>query len=500
MKQQDFDFMDEMARKALEDFQVPFNPDDWKVMEEKLNRKEHKTPKLWIFKGIEATVITLALLLLFTVFSVPKQTDYITSAQDGDNNTSAAQTGEHSIAMSGSNNHSESHLQSNQQQFAHLQSALQTQQQSLHGGSTQAGVVQLRKEEPKGAALLGGQSLSAAVNKTQKSSSMGTSGGFNLPFGLSLKGNNTINNNNNNKLSSLGNSNNNHLSSLNGNSLTQQVATAHHNPFISENQNNSNTKTTEDTENQVETNTRQLATSMLPTIGAGNGIGGGDEPLFELKRMKIKETYINRLRLGLQMSADANTDSGYGNSHLGYSAGWTLEAEFSYFFSIQSGLSVSQKNYRNQTEYVATSPADENKQYNVKEESVTRLTLVQIPLQIQGSFFRNKNWRLGISAGAMANFIVGKSFTGTQRLEHNGLTLFNTINPHDYERGWWQGAGLGNNFYCSVGGGFLAERQLTDRWSLLVQPQYYHALAFKPSAAGFKVGTFSMMVGVRGTF
>ena len=38
---QDFDFMDEAARKALENWEVPFDSQDWAKLEKQLNQGKH---------------------------------------------------------------------------------------------------------------------------------------------------------------------------------------------------------------------------------------------------------------------------------------------------------------------------------------------------------------------------------------------------------------------------------------------------------------------------
>ena len=61
-----FNDIDKLAREAFENFETEFNPEDWKLMEEKLNKKEHLMPYIWLYKGTEIMVF---LLILFTAFN-----------------------------------------------------------------------------------------------------------------------------------------------------------------------------------------------------------------------------------------------------------------------------------------------------------------------------------------------------------------------------------------------------------------------------------------------
>jgi hypothetical protein len=61
-----FNDIDKLAREAFENFETAYNPEDWKLMEEKLNKKEHLMPYIWLYKGTEILVF---LLIIFTAFN-----------------------------------------------------------------------------------------------------------------------------------------------------------------------------------------------------------------------------------------------------------------------------------------------------------------------------------------------------------------------------------------------------------------------------------------------
>ena len=63
----DFNEIDKLAKDAFENFEVDFNPEDWKRMEQKLNKKEHLMPYILLYKGTEAFVF---LLIIFTAFNI----------------------------------------------------------------------------------------------------------------------------------------------------------------------------------------------------------------------------------------------------------------------------------------------------------------------------------------------------------------------------------------------------------------------------------------------
>jgi predicted adenine nucleotide alpha hydrolase (AANH) superfamily ATPase len=59
----DFNEIDKLAKDAFENYEVDFNPEDWNKMEQKLNKKEHLMPYIWLYKGTEAFIF---LLIIFT--------------------------------------------------------------------------------------------------------------------------------------------------------------------------------------------------------------------------------------------------------------------------------------------------------------------------------------------------------------------------------------------------------------------------------------------------
>lgn len=455
--------IDKVAQESLSNLDIPFNPEHWGLLEAKLDRRE-KRPKFWLFKTVELTVVGLSLLFCFALPQKPVLPTSVGEEGQSEKGTTLNKKARETVANTVETNEA----------FAHLQSALAQQQQGLNAATQKAGSVSLLPKTATSA--FGGKSfqhqqaqqqqyaLYGGLKSGKNFDLSGISGGFNTPISTQQ-------------------------------TAMQLPADQQTNTLLLTTEQDAQTPSLSDLSTEER---RHIAELTLPVITRSTD--EVEDPLFELKPIKSSTNYKQRLRLGLLLGADANMDSGYGNSHLGYTGGWLLEAEFSYFVALQTGMQVAQKNYHTRGTYEVMSPFGEQKIYTIEEERVTRLTHLQLPLQVQVAFFRNKHWRIGASAGAMFNFIVAQSQVGTQKLYQQGMMLYNELNPNDFQRGWWQGASLRDNFYLTLGGGLLVERQLTDDWSLFVQPQYYHSLTQKIGRAGFKVGVFSMNVGVKKSF
>ena len=58
-------FIDDLARKAFENMEVPYQPEDWDLMEARLDKERKLQGQLLFFKGVE---VALVLFALWTVF------------------------------------------------------------------------------------------------------------------------------------------------------------------------------------------------------------------------------------------------------------------------------------------------------------------------------------------------------------------------------------------------------------------------------------------------
>jgi len=161
-----------------------------------------------------------------------------------------------------------------------------------------------------------------------------------------------------------------------------------------------------------------------------------------------------------------------------------------------TGVTFSQKSYESINTYSSELP--DAPSFVINEERNVHTTLVQIPLNFQAYLFRDKNWKLGLHAGIMAHFAMGKTFSGTQRVQENGLILYNELNPRNYERGLLQGGSWYENACLSVGGGLLFERQIANDISLAATLGYQYGVT--PFGTTKGLSALSATVGIKKGF
>ena len=71
----DFDKIDDLANDAFHDFEVDYNPEDWKLMEAKLDNKEHRLSHIWLYKGIEALLLVMILFTAVNFWTLQEDSD-----------------------------------------------------------------------------------------------------------------------------------------------------------------------------------------------------------------------------------------------------------------------------------------------------------------------------------------------------------------------------------------------------------------------------------------
>jgi hypothetical protein len=450
--QKDFNDIDKLAREAFDNFEVDFNPEDWKRMEEKLNKKEHLMPHIWLYKGVEAMLL---LLLVFTAFNIW----YANS--DTDSN--------------GKNSHSKDALNN---QFADVKNTE---------------IAQSNKKETlssnKNSASLPSESLNN-VNTEELATKANSHNTAKANLSANLK-NSTKNSNFENVNVSDNNIDRNSFSGLNTDSKLADELVAPSNNNIS-------------IQKDIETFNILSNNEILPIKLSSNKIGPGDE---EGKGISIKNNYKfpkiyrRQMRAALYGAADINFANSLGDASPGMSIGAFIENEISERFSIRSGILTSRKSFEKSFIKIYDNSAVEGLVYESKVNQTTTVSMLYIPVFFNTIVKRSEKWRISVNTGVSAAMLTNRFVSGTQRTSINqasgALTNISELNGNNYEKGFFQGGDAAQNFFMTVGLGMDVERQLGDRVTLFVQPMFNYAL----KTAGLDKDRFnqlSLNVGIKG--
>jgi len=513
----DFENFDKIAQDAFEGFEVDFNPEDWKRMETKLDKKEHLLPHIWLFKGIEAVVL---LLVLFTSFH------FWYSNTTNNSNVNANESGFTTAAHGLANDETTSAENQLYSDAAESESTAKEniKENTVNGTANQTFIpeyVENSASANDNSTFLLPNDTKILTNKEKKSA-------------LITKGNN-VNNNLNNNVLNYNNSINNAkskttqtsgLSKHNMNTMlppTIAIDNKSLNTTRSENQtiaaiatesneNNSTANKTTPNSNSDENSdaAQNLSNLSLEPIKLdkntlkGTGNGGGDEEGkgFAIKNsFKFPKIYRRQTRFSLLAGADVSFANDLGDNNIGLSTGVLFEREISERFSLRSGLLTSRKNYENTFTKTIDHSATEGMIYESKVYQKTTLSVLSIPVYFTGVLFRKEKWRLSLSLGTSAAFLTNRRVSGTQRTTvyqaAGSVTAITELNPAAYEKGIFQGGNTQINMYMTAGFGADIERQLGNHVSLFVQPMYHHGL-MSVGLGKDRLHTVSLNVGIKG--
>ena len=243
-------------------------------------------------------------------------------------------------------------------------------------------------------------------------------------------------------------------------------------------------------EKEAATNLRTMAIS--PILLADCALSTPTDPVVEIKKMVLKAPFKRQQYVSAVLGAGANLRNSMGNTSIGYSAGLTYEWELSERWSIKTGLIANLKRYdRND---VVQLQANDGITYQANQLKTTNLTVVEVPIDVQYTVFKADKWRLYLASGVSLNAVGSRIYTGNQEFTANNLTIRADLNSADFERGLFEGAAVERNAFISFGGGVGIERQLGDALSLYLLPTYRHAL----NAAGDDyIHTFNVNIGIK---
>ncbi len=468
--------------EVFEHFELPSSPNDWKRLEADLDKRKHRPLAVWFYKGLEIALMTGVFALLFQ------------------------------WAGSGSNDNSSS-IADNKQRQTNNSSANNIPNTTIAGAST-ASTASTSSNATTTNTLNTTTTASNSANNNNNSLHTNTSANTNsssserkkyihrtplatVRKNADIKGVEgfvpTSSANNNNKLNSA------HATHANG---------TNNNNSSSAN-NTLNNDDTKGDNNNSELST--IALLSLPAIEPEKASVKADpitDPAdFNLRKAKIVQPYVRVRKFGIIAGAEAHSRTEYGRAGSGFALGVFGEGDFSRLIAMQAGLQFSVRSFEQERSYTLDNTqlveGEEGLQHLVSEQRRTNSILVQIPVQLQFSVFRNAKWRIYAQVGASAYFNLSQTYKGqreTSLQQTDGALRYTTeIGKNDYEGGLLQSQSLADNAYLSCQFGLGIDRQLTERLSLSVQPSFQQSLT-RINKYGDKNQVISLQVGLKSNF
>jgi hypothetical protein len=468
---------DKAARDAFDDFEMPFDPSHWKRLEADLDRRRHKRiPAFWLFKSLEFVVVTAVFsYLVYGALPNTKVLDNSDLADNSQQNTLANTT--NNSANNTNNSHTNNTTQVGQNE-AEANSQYLANTYTLNSNTNGSKTI-INANKP--------------LIKTSKTANNISNFGLNTPTftinkaqaftaAVSHKGShqNTANNSTNNS-----NSN-------------------------SEKANATNTSNSEnaniDAENAKADQVWPYPNLTTISIDEAAKIKQADpEPNFGLKKAKPIQPYVRQVKVAVLAGVDAHSRTDYGKGTSGYTFGLVAEGEFNARFALQAGLAFSSRNYEQERTIIIDSSQNgqENLTHEVKELRTTHANLLQLPLLLQITAYRNQKWRIYTQIGLSFYLNFSQTYKGSQQTtlaQSNGSVRFTTnIDRNQYEGALFQTRQLKNNVFVNAQIGLGLERQLSDSWSLFVQPNFQYSLT-KMNSYGNRNHVLSLHVGAKTTF
>lgn len=140
-----------------------------------------------------------------------------------------------------------------------------------------------------------------------------------------------------------------------------------------------------------------------------------------------------------------------------------------------------------------------------------QLDIVHIPLDFRYDFVQTTKWRLYGSGGAAFNFVLGtaydidkkvlaRSSNATEAEIFNTNNLSSNLAKKDFTEGVTEGGGLPENTFMTVQVGLGVERFISQRWSFFFEPMYqqqFSGMGIGPNENSFK--TVSLRLGAKAT-
>jgi hypothetical protein len=477
--------IDQVAKDALKDYKVPFDKKDWIRLEKQLDKERDLMPHIWWLKSAEAGVMAL---LLFTIFNVTSsnQPPHTHSTENYDRTTTLTP----------------SSIFNNATTTKDKNSTFQMQEKDAAASNNELKEPQAFNEQTET------NSSKPTITKNASSDNNSINNSFNAnQFVTASKTNHSNSTTATNTTTDDKNTSTVLATRFNGNEVPNQT---NKNGFTGKDGtvNTLSTTTDKDVTNNLpgieNTATENFTTDkditrsvfsvlQIPTLDAKDGIKTTD-PIFELKRAKLELPFRGKNYVGAVVSTGSNFATSMGGTSVGYSAGLTFTSEFSRKLSIQTGAVIAYNKY-DLNEVILIDKIDGNTQ-EINQSKTSHLVIVEIPLDVQYTFFQSDKWKIYGTAGIVANVISSRTYTGAQVSATNGISLKEDLNSNNFERGAFEGGQIDQNIFLSIGGGLGLERQLGDKISLYILPVYRHGIT--PSGLNKdNINSFSVNIGIK---
>ena len=241
---------------------------------------------------------------------------------------------------------------------------------------------------------------------------------------------------------------------------------------------------------------------IINKINPNNGDEDEKNTAASLKRVKLALPFVRQLRLAGLAGMEMHSENSFGRGTASFLGGFMLEMDINRYFALSFGLQYARRNHELELNSQEISP--EGLIFNKKELRNTHLSLVQIPLLLQTNLFRNQKWRVYLNSGINANLILDKTYSGTLQINSSqtagNMRMQTNLNPREYEAGLFQTGNFKQNAFLTAQIGVGAERQLSDHFSLFVQPTYQFSLTRFGTNQRDKTRVVSLNVGLKTNF
>ncbi|MEM7105315.1 MAG: outer membrane beta-barrel protein [Bacteroidota bacterium] len=432
-------FIDDLARKAFENMEVPYQPEDWDLMEARLNKERKLQGQLLFFKGVE---VALVLFALWTVFQfLPANFPSSTSPSNAEEpamiipaDVERAEIQPTENILDESKETVAPGTNTTNPLNANAQSGKPVADGTLNNDIYQPSSKYNGKED-------------VAVNDENSADP--------LPPDLTLQPddmNETINQN--------------------------EIAYNKTTTLENLNETNSSIPTVESSLART-----ALSTVMLPARAPFTLEDNFEWAFFPIGGDPIPDRVRRPKRLSVIFSPDMNGMEN--NLAMGFSVGILAAKELTDNWDIETGLAYSYKPF----DYLAS----DEEGNPIMEDAVqdVQLHLAEVPVMMQYSFNKSVNWRSYATFG-VSTFLIAHADYNKKNIELPIVVEDNS------DKGLLQGGRFMPNFYLTANLGFGLERKLSKNTSLFVQPTFRYPL-MKMGPYEDKLGTFSLAMGARTT-
>jgi hypothetical protein len=454
----DFNEIDKLAKDAFENYEVDFNPEDWNKMEQKLNKKEHLMPYIWLYKGTEAFIFLLIIFTAFNFFNAFNEKGDESKTNNLQHVINAKDSGKDRL-LSSNEQHKTVKTESNSGEKTEINNA------ELNNATKE----EKNNNQFNGITNTSSQIIFSSDSRFTKAENISKNLLNEVPF-------------------------NNFTDGIISNNNSTEVENNAVNSFLAENK-----ATTKENKSEYQIIKIDLINLSKKHLNPGDGVEEGKG--FGIKsNFKFPKLYRRQMRAAIYAGADINFNNVLGQGKIGFSLTALIEQEISDRFAIRSGLQISHKSFENiyTKEYV--NPLDENSVISSEITRNTTLAMVSMPIHLNTVLYRDEKWRISLSTGIAAGMLTNRFVNGTQRSSiaqgAGSITNISEINGNAYRNGALQGGNAAQNFFMAASLGADIERQLGDRVTLFVQPMFSHNIN-RLGADKERYGQISLNAGIK---